>query len=438
MTPSRLLLALFAGAVILGCGGAASEVLVPRTATITGRVLDQNSAPVRDARVRADGRETFTTNTGAYTLANVRTGQIEVVAELSQDGTNYRGRTMVLTTDGQQRSNGVVIVCPTGLNGSVSGIVRDRDGFALQDVQVYAYSGAGSSQRVFTDEFGEYRFNDLIGGFTYEVRAMARGFRSDGDSVTVVRSENRTLDLILGNPATPTLTPPQNLGATTWVSPIASAQPGTGDALAWAKERMARQTGRKPSASVAAASRAPGDVIVETELYWNEQRFADHLGWGIYRANSENGALQGLEFFADPLSAYYFDSGLGQLSTYSYAVTTHSALYPDNPGVTESLLSNRVTARTLGRLDLEPLGASPLTFRWQGGSGAQQYVVYVFDRFPGVGVDPLWSNEANPTGNLSLAYSGPALASRTYYYLVLGIANGVDSRTISRVGSFVP
>jgi len=64
--------------------------------------------------------------------------------------------------------------------------------------------------------------------------------------------------------------------------------------------------------------------------------------------------------------------------------------------------------------------------------------VYLFDEYPGIGVDPIWDNSASPVGGTQLTYTGPNLQSgRRYYYVILGLANGQTSRTITTVEEFV-
>jgi hypothetical protein len=142
------------------------------------------------------------------------------------------------------------------------------------------------------------------------------------------------------------------------------------------------------------------------------------------------------DFMADPLSSYYVDIGPNPNSTYSYAITALATLFPDYNN-TESDFSNVVTARTLDALDLASVTFSPLTFRWFSGSGASEFYVFLFDRFPGVSVDYIWSNLSDPAFGTSYQYNGPGLAPNwTYYFVVLGSANGGSSRTISQIGSF--
>ncbi len=434
--------AILAVGLLVGCGGGTGEELVLDTATVTGRILDDQSRPVRDARVfTSQGVETRSSSSGAFELRNVRVGELLIRAEISNNGVNYRGQTYALTFDAEQRSNATIIVAPSGQLGRVSGEVRDRDGFLLENAPVFAYSGAGSSSRAFTNSFGEYEFQDLIGGTTYEVVSMARGYRSDGDTVTVQAGSTRNIDLTLGNPGPPGLTPPQDLFVVTWVSPQdATRSARNGDAYEAIKRMLSPDRAKaKIIRGNQPESRAITDYLVEAELSWDEQRFADHLGWGIYRANSANGTLNGLEFFSDPLSAYFFDQGLQVNRTYSYAVSTLSSLYPEFPNMTESDLSNVEVAETLNVLELGALSKGPLTFRWLTGSGADEFVVYVFDEFPGAEVESIWNNEASPVTGNSLVYNGPALAAgQTYYYVVLGLANDFSSRTISQIESFTP
>jgi hypothetical protein len=142
------------------------------------------------------------------------------------------------------------------------------------------------------------------------------------------------------------------------------------------------------------------------------------------------------DFMPDPLSSYYVDIGPNSDSFYSYAVSALATLYPDLPN-TESELSNVVSVETLDLLELNSIQTSPLTFRWQAGSGADEFYIFLFEDYPSINEDPVWDNLDDPAFGTSYTYFGPPLISnRTYYYLVLGTANGSASRTISRIGSF--
>jgi hypothetical protein len=435
-----------AGLVILGCGGGGTvfdnEPPPPTTATVTGRVMDNNNLPIRDVLVEAStGEQTFTSSEGAFKLENVTVGEIDLKAELVRDGVTWRGSTFVLTFDQEQRSSATIVMAPAGQLGRIRGSVRDNGGDLISNAPVYAYNGAGTSVRAYTDSSGDYEIDDVIGGNTYEVLAMSRGFRGDRTSVQVQAGSTRTVDLVLSDPATPSLAPPQNLQAISWVSPRdATRAPGHGGDPYEAIKQMLhpqRKVGRSLASVHKSQSKAISDFLVETELFWDEQRFDDHLGWGIYFAPSANGSLEGLEYFSDPLASLYFDQGVSPNFTVSYAVTTLSSRYPEFPNVTESSLSNRVVVETLNVLELANPTFGPLTFRWLPGSNADEFAVYLFDGFPESDAVSIWNTEQATTTGTSQVYTGPALQTgHTYYYIVLGLANGDASRTISQIGSF--
>lgn len=434
---SRTFLILAAAAALAGCGGqTGGGATGPRTATITGQVLDIDNQPVRGATVEADGRSTITSMTGTFVIEDIRQGKVEVIAKIRDEGQDWIGRTFAALTVGEQRRNVNIVVGRKESLGAIRGVVRDREGFVLENVPVFAYSGAGGSVRDFTDENGEYSLEDLIGGQTYEVMATGQGYRSDYESVTVVARGNRNVDLVLGNPGTPALTAPQAFDVITWVSPYLSRSSG-GTALAWAQLNAFPDElkGKPRPGPVTRAIR--DDYAVEANLTWTEQRFADHLGWGIYRGTGATGALNGLEFNADPLAGFFQDVGLNLNSTYRYAATTLSSDYPNRPEVDESPLSDIVTARTLNPLSMNAVSLSPTRFSWSTTSGAEEFAVYVFDQSPKVGVAELWRS-AIVTGS-SVAYGGPALVrGRRYYAFVLGLANSRGSRVVSEIEEFIP
>lgn len=433
-SPKRLLwfAAIPALLFVLACGGGGGGTSPgTRNSTVTGQVLDQNDSPVRGATVKADGRTATTNMNGTFVLEQVRDGIVEVDASVRDAGVDYRGRTYAILTSGEQRSNANIVVSPTGSVGRISGRVFDRSGFLLQGVAVFAYSGAGSAARAYTDDDGRFLLSDLRAGVTYEVKAMGQGYRSDSDNILVRRNDTVSVDFTLGSPASPALTPPQNFSVTTWVAPEFTRSRG---ALAWAKADFHK--GKGQPITVGSSQTRAGGPIVEATLLWDEQRFADHLGWGIYRGTGTSGALRELEFNADPLSGFFQDVVLNQNAVYRYAATTLSASYPDFPAQTESDFSTIQTARTLNVLTGLRVDAGNIA-RWSGTSGAEEYAVYVFASFPTIGVDPV----AAPAIITATSYdldAFPMVAGRTYYVMVLGLANGRSSRTITDAVSFTP
>lgn len=442
MTKHLPLLVLAAVAALLaGCGG--DEANRVFTSIITGRVVDINSVPVRNATVRTADGQTVTTTSGAFQLENQRDGELRVFAEINQNGVLFKGQTMVFNTPGDQTRSAVIVVAPAAQQGAVRGTVRDQQGNLLENAPVFAYNGAGSSQKTFTDSDGEFLLDDLIGGFIYEIHTMAQGFRSDTDNITVVAQQDVFTNLTLrDNPVAPNLQEPQFLTGISWVSPTdPTRSPGSGNAEAYDRIKEIftgePQNTRSEKQKSIQTRNLRSDLIAEVELQWDEQRFNELLGWGIYRAESTVAPLNGLDFFFDPLSAYYFDAGVNVRQTYSYAVTTLSSLYPDFPNQTESLFSNIVDVEVLDELTLRDPLFNPLEFRWNNGSNSAEYYIFLFDRFPGAEVDPFWDNAANPATGLSQVYNGPPLQQgQTYWYVVLGAANNLNSRTISQIDSF--
>jgi hypothetical protein len=427
--------ALGGAALLSGCGGFTG----PRTAIITGSVLDLDSNPVRDAEVWTIDDSTVSTATGTYQLTANRSGEVKVTAEIVQNGVRYRGSNWSLNFDNEQTNNVNIVVGPVSTNGEIRGVVRDRDGNRLENVSVWAYNAAGSATRDFTNSFGEFELEDVLAGVTYEVSATARTYRSDVTVVTLGNNETRTVNLILDDPGLPNFDAPTGLDAVTWVTPTDPTRgPTAGDPYARIKQRV---DPRYRLDALQQAAKKPGtrqirdDLIVETDLFWDPFTDVDLLGYNVYRSPGDTTVMNYLDFSPDPLGNYYVDIGPNVDSVYTYAITALATLYPDFPN-TESDFSNLVVVETLDELVLQSVTFGP-TFRWLSGSGADEYVVFLFDEFPGIGVDWIWDNLGDPAFGTSYAYDGPSLIpGHTYYYLVLGSANGGASRTLSQIGSF--
>ena len=415
-----------------GCGGETGT----KTSTVTGTVLGTNFQPMRDAVVSASGQQTRTSTTGAFFFEDLPDGDVEFRAEGYVNNTRYIGRTTIFNIPDAQQNNVNVIVAPASEVGIIRGVVRDREGFLLQNASVFALyidpdnDAVGSSIRAVTDSNGRYVMRDVPPG-TIEVSAAGRGYRSDFASITLGNWQDRTIDFTLTDPGLPNLNPPNITSAVTWVShPDATRGPESG-ALAWAKNHFGDKSGQPTATSRSLRT----DMIVEADFVWDYMQFPDLLGFNVYRGFGTNGSVSAIDLSFDPLANYYVDIGIQPDSTYSYAFSTVATLYPDYNN-SESQLSNRIVVDTLNLLRINPVTSGP-RFSWQGGSGAAQYQVYIFDGFPSRGANFIF--ESNTTSALSYTYNGPNLQSgRTYYYIVLGTAFGGDSRTISQVGTFVP
>ncbi|MBL8065707.1 MAG: carboxypeptidase regulatory-like domain-containing protein [Chthonomonadaceae bacterium] len=429
MTCQLLSITALALLALAGCGGSSS---VSKTSTVTGTVLDINNQPVRDAVVSSKFGSARTSTTGAFILQKQGDGPVEYSAVATRNGVRYSGRTRVWNFKNERTQSANIVIGIEGELGSISGRVEDRNGDLLENASVYAYNGAGSSMRTFSDKNGEYIFRDLPGGLRYTVLAGGLGLRSDTALVDLGLDDARTVNFVVDDPGDPNLQPPTGVSAVSWVSTSdATRSPGT------AIERIKRLVDPRYKGSSQVKSRATNSTLVEVDLQWTEQRFGDLFGYGIYRGSGDQGSVSDLDLLPEPLAAYYVDLTPRPRSTYGYAVTTISTRFPDDPTRTESDLSDVVIAKTLDKLDVFTPTQGPLTFRWGNGSAASTFAVFLFEEFPNVEVDPIWDNSSNRASGTSVVYSGPVLEQgKVYYFVVIGFANNDDSRTISQIGSF--
>lgn len=421
---------LAAAALLAGCGGSSG----PKTASISGTVTDVDGNPARGARVTSRDGGTTTSPTGAYVLRNVREDDLEIKAEIEQDGVTWRGRNLAITFQGERTANVNIVIAPESRLARIYGRVTDRNGNALVGASVFAYGGSLTSSRALSNSDGEYEIFDLVSGIVYDLNAGGRQYSSDEASATLRAGERRRVDFVLSDAGFGSLLAPENVGAVAWTSPAFGRGDRMGEAILAVKREFdpayrQRSEGRSSS----------GGNPIEIVLIWDPVFSRNLLGYGVYRASSPNAPLEPLDFVREPLSGYYqdLDDGLLPRRTYYYGVTSLTTRFPDDPDETESDLSQVVGAQTLDDLRWVGIGQSPLLFRWSQGSGATEYVVFVYDRYPGVGVTSIWNNADHPATGDRFFYDGPALQTgRTYWAIVLGLANDLASRTISPVESF--
>lgn len=422
------------GAVMLA--GCSNDSASSRTSAVSGTVTGRDGNPVIGARVSVGGAVTFTGPTGSYFLERVRPDDQMIFAEFTQEGIRYRGQNLARTFEGEVRPNVNITIAPERTLARIRGTVRDREGRPLSGVTVFAYGGGSlSSSRALTNAQGDYQINSLAAGFDYEVLANGQGYRADRDQVFLSDGETKILDLQLSEAGFPNMPPPENLTAVTWVSPRATSR--SRDLDAQAVEAIKRRW--DPKRSVLRSQRSfPNGELVEVVLEWEPVETNELLGYGIYRGRSATGSLASVDFLRETLTGYYVDisTPLQTQSTFFYEVRSLSAQYPDDRPDSESAPSNRVEARILGPLSVG-VSLPQVRFSWNEESGATEYVVYVYDREPGIGVNPIAENENSPATGNGWTYSGPALQpNREYYYIVLGLGNNQNSRTVSGVGRF--
>jgi hypothetical protein len=425
---------------LAGCGGGgAGGTHGPRTAEVAGIVTDFNGDVVRGAKVWINQfGETDSNSSGAYILDRIGEGDWKVRAEIVKDGIRYKGENVARVFEGERTKSVNITLIRENQQARVFGHVIDNQGFTVQGARVFAIApndgGVFSSTYEITGDGGTYDLDALVGGVDYRIVASAIGFNSDVDVVNVDAGDSQELILTLKNATDPLLPAPTNLEAVTWTSPSEiTRSPQTRAAVTNIKNLFDPRTAKQ-----AQTRETINGNWIETDLFWDAYPNNDsHIGFGIYRRFGAGSFIA--EFLRDPEAETYIDSekDLQEFETWSYKITALNTNYPDTNN-SESNDSNIVTVETLGDLFTDSVLQGPVRFRWQTGSGADEFIVYVFDEFPGIGVDSLWNNAGAPVGGTQLVYGGPALQSgHKYYYVVLGLANSQSSRTISQVGSFI-
>jgi hypothetical protein len=429
---SRKLFLLLLGMLLAGCGGGGSDTV----GSVSGFVQDVNGNPVRDARVFVDnGPQTYSNSAGTYVLTDVHGTLRTVKATVSQDGVSYFGSNTAQIFDGENSNSVNITMVPNSQRATLRGTVRDRNGFLVEGAHVFAaaVNGAGnptvySSSVVFTNNVGRFEINTLLGGRDYKIIASAREFNSDTEFVNVSAGQSEDLDFTLGNPTNPLL-PAPSINGIAWTTPgIGSNRGVEQNAGLEAVKRMIQPK----RAQWNHGRYTVGGNFVEIDLDWPLIEDPSLLGFIIYRGNGDVpiNSLDAIDFYRDPMATLYedFAETFQEFETYSYAMTSL------NTESNESNYSNRVVVNTLGDLNLDAVTFGPITFHWQSGSGSTLYTVYVFDRFPALGVQSVWDNS---TASTQLAYNGPAVSGHRYYFVVLGEANSGSSKTLSLIDSFV-
>lgn len=437
MILNRISSLLFVGAAVFlaGCG----ILEVPKTSTITGRITDLAGMPVRNARVYTIDGETQSSSNGSYTLPMNREDFLTVFAEINQDGVTYKGRTVVRTVQDQTQLSANVVVAPISTLSRIHGRVTDSFGAPIVNARVYAYTtGYLSSAMVSTDVNGFYNLEDLIGGRQYTVQAGAVTYSNDTVTVTMSNGDDRVINFSLFDSGTPTLPQVTGVTARTWVSQPIAFRGGIGPE---AYEAIKRRWSPNRADYVATSRTSSSGAPIEVELNWNRLQGDDFQGYGVYRGTG-TGTITDYDYYREPMAGTYIDSdvALNPNALYRYQLTALGTDFPNN-GSAEGPRSVAVDARTLDDLIATVNQTTGLRFNWNNDSGATSFVIYIFDRIPGVGVTSIWNNETSRASGTSFVYDtagNPAglTTSRTYWYVVLGLANSDSSRTLSTIGSF--
>src|SRR5579862_1222920 len=415
----QILLILLMGLLLAGCGGSGGTSTV---GDVTGFIQDINGNPVRNATIFVDGGpQTVSNSAGSYRLAGVNGDTVTIKATVTQDGTAYYGENTVQLFNQETSKSTNITMIPANQRATISGTVQDRFGNLVQGAHVFVASinGSGqptvwSSSYVLTDSNGNFSITTLLGGQSYSIIASAVGFNSDTDTISVPQGQTFTELFTLKNPTDPLLTPPANIEGIAWTTPFEATTRATSQQAGLEAIKQMIDPRRKQH-------RVTRDTttgnFVEIDLDWSPMSDPSLIGFNIYRASGNVAAssLVNVDFYRDPQATLYedLDPNFQENQTYTYAATSLNT----NAGVgttnSESAFSSLVVVSTLADMVTRPVTFGPLAFNWNLVSGADTYTVYVFDRYPSIGITSLWN--ASTSGN-QLAYAGPSLTSGHTYY----------------------
>ena len=429
-------LALIFIATLTGCGGSSKQV-----GDVAGIIYDTAGNPVRGARVwvtNNGGKETVSSTSGSYTLTGVEASQIQVQAEVTVGSTRYYGVNLTDVYQDERARNVNLRLIATSQLSELVGVIFDNSGRRVSGARIFAQptdSSIYTSNVTISDNNGEYRLTGLQAGVSYRILSNAQGFGTDYDSQIFTAGSTRTINFTLGNPTNPSLTPPANVSASVFTAP--------GEA---SRDRMQTQAvdnikaliDPKHKHKTVSRSITP-DNDISVEVYWDPVTSTDILGFGVSRyINSSDWVA--LDFVRDPYAELFVDSDVNLVpnNTYGYSVRTLSTSY-NGSGTGESGFSNVSSVVPLGKLSVGVISGPSPTINWYAVPGATSYAIYIFDRYPTLGVSAIFQNYDNRVIGTSFNYGGvPVLQSgRTYYLMVLGVNSDASAKTISRVETFV-
>ncbi len=454
-----------------GTTGTGNGTIVPLNADIIGKVTDVQGNGIPGVTIIPDsgGTAAVSLGQGGYRLNNLSGNAVHrITASVQQGGTQYTGSTEVLTQSGFLVSNANIVLSPATRQASVSGTVLNTSGGPLPGVQVSlalpsgsaASAGNFSSLIAFTDANGAYTIPNIpsdapSGGPVTITASIPKGqnqtatlgaFQPGG-----IYNQNFTLAASTGQ----ALAVPAILSVTTATEPTDSqsgraiqAHAAGSPAAVYDQIRRrlspayARTAGRTASAGKRRVAHAvSADYAIETDLAFDPPASGSILGYNIYRTEGTTAttgilpteSLQVYDQLLDPLANYYTDvtfstntSTTAAGSQYNFAL---SALNTDSQ---ETPLSAILSITPLGPLTLtKPTQGQTFTLSatltWGAASGAQRYVVLVYDQYPTVSTSPVYTSPTPLAAGTTTATVTGLPTGHDYYAVVVGEADPVET-----------
>lgn len=436
---------------------------------VIGKVVDVSGNAVPGASVAADTGQTATSlSQGGFRLDGVPAGVRRIRVAIQQNGINYTGSTQALSQSASPSvtvSNATVQVSPTNQQASVTGTVRDANGqpaagarvflgvFAAPGTAAGNNSDAGVASLVaFADNNGVYRIDNVptpTQQSSYTEDASLPSFQNTRVNVDNLKAgEVRVQDFTLGGASGQTGPTPTNVAAFSFTQPGDATQahalalsPSPSPSFAYEQIQRALSPAyarriAKAHASSHARLRAHaspfGAYAIEADVFFDNAQPDSVSGFRVYSSEG-NGQLTAYDFLQDPLANVYTDLDPAYVPNqqYNFAVSAVSTTGGES-GLSPASSVVPLDGQTLQGPQNGQTAQNPVSVAWNRANGADNYSVFVYPQFPGVGVDGTQYDAASGANSLTL----PSLPSGDYYYVVAGSRGDGSAITVSPITRF--
>ncbi len=433
---------------------------------VLGKVVDLGGNAVPGASVAADtGQSASTLSQGGFRLDGIPAGVRRIRVSTQQNGTTYTGSTQVLSLSASPSltvSNANVQVSPTDQQANVTGTVRGPNGQPLAGARVYlgvfvspgtaannGTDGSVASLVAFADANGVYRLENIpvpTSQSSYTEAASLLGYQNTRVNVNNLRvGETRTQDIILGGASGQTGPAPANVAAFAFTQPgdIAQAHAAglagsTSAAAAYEQIRRVMSPGyarRIAQGHASAHSRVKahaspfGAYAIEADVFFDNSQPDSVSGFRVYSSQG-NAQLTAYDFLQDPLANVYTDLDPTYVPNqqYNFAVSAVNTTNGES-GLSNTSAVTPLDGQTLAGPQNGQTTQNPVSVAWNHVNGADNYSVFVYPQFPGVGVTGAQYNAAQGANSLTL----PNMASGDYWLVVAGSRGDGSAVTVSPI-----